>query len=164
MASILRFFYTHSIAQAFDGAGMEAKLAANRSADSTLIAHILYGATDAVKDFARGFFISIAVTQFTNRFFDTTKPAGAKPLPFSTLMVYSVVEEIVIRGLIQNVIFYAQAKASQDAPDYLKDTRVFEVLVSTTFRVVLMSIFYASPITLWIAGKDEVRLKLPLVF
>jgi len=144
MTFLPSFLYSHSIAQAFNSAEMEQARATYKAAAPSITQQVMGGVTDGVKDFARGLFISLAVSQAMKRIFDTKVPEGAKPLPISRLVITSIAEELIFRGLLQNGIHLLQTYAEENASEHLRDNFAFQVLTSPSSRVILTQIFFAA--------------------
>lgn len=144
MTFLPSFLYPHSIAQAFNSAEMEQALVQYKAASPSIAQQVMGGVTDGVKDFARGLFLSLAVSQAMKRIFDTKIPEGAKPLPISRLVITSIAEELIFRGLLQNGIHLLQTYAEENASEHLRDNFAFQVLTSPSSRVILTQIFVAA--------------------
>ncbi len=144
MTSLLSYLYPHSIAQAFNGPEMEQARVAYKATSPSIPKQVMDGVTDGVKDFARGLFISLAVSQAMKRIFDTKVPEGAKPLPISRLVITSIAEELIFRGLLQNGIGLLQTFAKDNIEERFKEDFAFQVLTSPSFRVILTQIFFVA--------------------
>ena len=141
MTFLPSFLYPHSIAQAFNGPEMEQALVQYTAASPSIAKQVMDGVTDGVKDFARGIFISLAVTQAMKRLLDTKVSPGGTPKSLPTVLIQSVAEELIFRGLLQNGIHLLQTYAKENVEQRFIDNFAFQVLTSTSSRVILTQLF-----------------------
>lgn len=113
---------------------------------ATFSEKVFLGVHEGSKRFLSAIALSVVIAPIASNFFDTTN-FNNTPSDFSSVqlaLVAPIVEEVVFRLILQNVIYLLQKAACMITPERFTKSTVFVWLTSSSCRIIVTTVAFAS--------------------